>query len=614
MVGIRIASATTAAAAAPCLNSRRRLRRSCGDRQLDEASLLRRQHFRRLLEQARGVLQQRTRQQPPVLGIVVAPEHRGRGDPGAQPQQSAVLLDPVHRRRPFAQQRLMRQADHRGAVRRLIADQKVGVDESRDQRQAIRRTGELVARNPVLQDPLVVGRIGMNQPGQHLRQRGLDLRRQAGKDLVRPQPQRAVQPAQILVVGEPQHARAGAPPPELVQRELQQRQNGRVARSGIPQHVVEPFFRVTAPLERDARHHRRAADHLGNLGRTRPADGIDAALLDEQVAKPFRQNGAAAEKVRAQRGHDPDVAGQDHRAERFAERRAFRRCHGLVEDRLELIADHDQPDVAFRIRIGAGLARFLGGAIQRPLDRQRERRRIAEQRLERRRFVGQLGQRVLVQQRRRKAGERTLRADVGLEDRAPPRDHVLDDARAREDRQHAGLDERRFPDAAHAGDHEEAVTRRRTPAQDIDHLGDQAGPAAIDQRVLEIERLQAAERRAFPDLLLYRRLFDALEPVANPFAQMDLDQLLELRGLLEIVERRPEGAVRIAEPACRRTGSPHRARRPAGRAARDPSSTAAPRRSSGSRRSPAICVPRIPRARARTRIRCRSCIRCRRAG
>ena len=92
------------------------------------------------------------------------------------------------------------------------------------------------------------------------------------------------------------------------------------------------------------------------------------------------------------------------------------------------------------------------------------------------------------------------------------------------------------------------MTRRRTPAQDVDHLGDQAGAAAIDQRVLEIERLQAAERRAFPDLLLRRRLFDALEPVANPFAQMDFDQLLELRRLLEIVEGRPEGAVRIAEP------------------------------------------------------------------
>ena len=162
---------------------------------------------------------------------------------------------------------------------------------------------------------------------------------------------------------------------------------------------------------------------------------------------------------------------------------------GFVEDRLELIADHDQPDAALRIGIGTGFARLLGGTVQRPRDGQRQRRRIGEEVCERRLFVGQLGQRVSLDQRRRESRRASSATDIRLEDRAPPSDHVLHHPRAREDRQHAGLHQRGFPHPAHAGDHEEAVPGRGAPAQHVDQLGDQAGAAAIDQRMLEIERL-----------------------------------------------------------------------------------------------------------------------------
>ena len=90
------------------------------------------------------------------------------------------------------------------------------------------------------------------------------------------------------------------------------------------------------------RHQGRAPDHLRDLGRPRPADREDAAALDEQVAEPLRQLRAAAEEVRPQRGDDPDLAGQDHGAQRLAELGALGGGDGLVENLLELVADHDE--------------------------------------------------------------------------------------------------------------------------------------------------------------------------------------------------------------------------------------------------------------------------------
>ena len=66
--------------------------------------------------------------------------------------------------------------------------------------------------------------------------------------------------------------------------------------------------------------------------------------------------------------------------------------------------------------------------------------------------------------------------------------------------------------------------------------------------MLEIESLETAERRALPLRLCGFRRAGVLEPLADPLAQMRLDEVFELRRLLEAVERGLERAVRVAKP------------------------------------------------------------------
>ena len=116
------------------------------------------------------------------------------------------------------------------------------------------------------------------------------------------------------------------------------------------------------------------------------------------------------------------------------------------------------------------------------------------------------------------------------------------------------LNEGGLADPAHAGDHQEGVPGRGAPPQRVEQLGHHPGASAIDQRVLEVEGLEPAERRAFP---LPARGLDhlgVLEPLANPVPHVDFEQLLELHGLLEVVERGFEGAVGDCGTTCRRTG------------------------------------------------------------
>src|SRR5258705_192801 len=84
--------------------------------------------------------------------------------------------------------------------------------------------------------------------------------------------------------------------------------------------------------------------------------------------------------------------------------------------------------------------------------------------------------------------------------------------------------------------------------QHVDELGDDDSAAAIDQRMLEVEGLEPAERRAFPLRLRGIDHLGGLEPLADPVPHVDFEQLLELDRLFEVVEGRLESAVGVAEP------------------------------------------------------------------
>src|SRR5262249_15168823 len=121
-------------------------------------------------------------------------------------------------------------------------------DEGVDERLALGRAGELRERRAVLQDQTLVGGIGVNEGGEHLGQRRLDRRGKAGEFLLRADFERTVEAAQLLKVGKSQSFRARAAPPQLIERELEQRQNGGIPRRSVAQNVVESLLRVAAAL------------------------------------------------------------------------------------------------------------------------------------------------------------------------------------------------------------------------------------------------------------------------------------------------------------------------------------------------------------------------------
>jgi hypothetical protein len=65
--------------------------------------------------------------------------------------------------------------------------------------------------------------------------------------------------------------------------------------------------------------------------------------------------------------------------------------------------------------VRCGFARFHRRTVERPRERHRERRRIAQQVFEAPGLVSQLGQRVLLEQRVGEAGQQRMLAVIGLE-------------------------------------------------------------------------------------------------------------------------------------------------------------------------------------------------------
>ena len=92
------------------------------------------------------------------------------------------------------------------------------------------------------------------------------------------------------------------------------------------------------------------------------------------------------------------------------------------------------------------------------------------------------------------------------------------------------------------------MSHRAAPLQHVEQLRDEAGAAAIDQRMLEVEGFEPAEWRALPLSLRGIDHLGGRQPLADPVAHMDFEQLLELDGFLEVVEGGFESAVGVAEP------------------------------------------------------------------
>ena len=152
---------------------------------------------------------------------------------------------------------------------------------------------------------------------------------------------------------------------------------------------------------------------------------------------------------------------------------------------------------------------------------------------------GQLGQRLLAEQRRRQAGEEVaVRVGRAL-DRPPPQADPFDDSGMEQHRQHTRPDQRRLATAGHAQDQHERPPRRRLLAERAEHLHDLPPAAEEDRGMLELEDLEPAEGRAGAPLDLLRHLRGLgrrrQQPVEQ-LAQMHFDQRLELGGMRERVK------------------------------------------------------------------------------
>ena len=112
-----------------------------------------------------------------------------------------------------------------------------------------------------------------HQRVQHLRQLGFDGVGQVLEDRLGALRERAFDSAELAIRGQRQHAVLGAALVELLEGELQQRQDLAVPGRRVAQHVVEPLAARRVLLEAQARRARRQTDHLADLARRSAASG-----------------------------------------------------------------------------------------------------------------------------------------------------------------------------------------------------------------------------------------------------------------------------------------------------------------------------------------------------
>ena len=190
----------------------------------------------------------------------------------ADAQVLAILRDPVLHPGPVPEQRLVRDRDDGASVIGELGDEQPVLDEGIDELATLARRdvgpGRALAadrRLPVLPDA--------HQRVQDLRQLGFDVVGQFLEDGLGALRERTFDTAELAIRGEREHAVLGAALVQLLEGELQQRQDFPVPRSRIAQHVVEALAARRVFLEAQARGARRQADHLADLARRSAASG-----------------------------------------------------------------------------------------------------------------------------------------------------------------------------------------------------------------------------------------------------------------------------------------------------------------------------------------------------
>ena len=130
------------------------------------------------------------------------------------------------------------------------------------------------------------------------------------------------------------------------------------------------------------------------------------------------------------------------------------------------------------------------------------------------------------------------------DDAVPPFIDIADGAAAHQPGQDAGADQRGLADAAHPESGDEGAAADRAGLQPCRDLANRAEPAEEDFRVLGLERLEAAGRRAFdrdrPGYLLAAPL--------QPQPEMAVELFRELVARIETVETGGEMAFLVAKP------------------------------------------------------------------
>ena len=510
-----------------------------------------------LREQRHRFVQRRAFGQQKLRGLFLGgPDRLSRGDARAGAQHREVLLHPLLDARPVPQQRFVRNHDDAASVGAAIDDEKPRLHERIDERPTRRRRGDHVdARALAHNAGGAFIEADADERAEYWRHRGPHLGGERQENLLGPACQRALDAAEFPVgfEGEPA-ALWRAAIVELRQRELEQRQRLGTAQRGLAECVSERKARFRFLVEGHAGHPRRLADDLGYFRRGRSREIVGARAFAQFVQR--RDLDEARIKIAAQGGGNPDLPGTREAVHGGGKDRALFGGNAVVgKDLLELVDQQREPRLRNRRQLFGPLQIQRGQREGHLHERAAGEGRLAQNL----RQLGAPGAAHAEFGQRRADGAREPVAQIpsafaGLQRGFAPERHALDHARFDEEREDAGAQQRGLSAAAHAGDQDERTAVGGLAAERVKYVADRARASAKDRRVLRLEHLEPAKRRAFlPGRRRRSRGRGGRRLFFEHLAQVRLEALLEFRQRVEIVPRRDERAlVLVREPAAQK--------------------------------------------------------------